>query len=261
MGKLLRSKDILLLGLANFLDFTEEFRDPFHLVSNSYKNMYGWIPDEYKKHNFYQLISRSYKAKFIEKIEKNGKIYLRITSQGQKEIQRDFPMFSLQNRKWDGKWRIVMFDIEEVNRQVRERLRLKLKELGFGMLQESVFISPHDLLEDFGEFSEASGIKDYLCLLETRKLTVGNEREFYNKIWNLGDLNEKYKNIVGLISNSGRGEKSDDQVINIKNDIKNIRNIRSEWLRIVSDDPFLPRVFLPKPWWGGEASRLIRGLV
>jgi phenylacetic acid degradation operon negative regulatory protein len=279
MGKLFRSKDILLLGLANLLDVFEEARDPFHLMSASYENMYGWIPEQYKRHNFYQLVSRSYKAKFIEKVEKNGKIYIRITSEGQRIIQRDFPMLSLQNRRWDGRWRIVMFDIEEVNRQIRERLRIKLKELGFGMLQESVFISPHDLLKDFSEFAESSGIRDYLYLLETHKLIVGDEKEFANKIWKLQELNEKYKEIIDeieeiknrhLVFDSGRIKKSDVHVrmkegMKEKEKVKEgvrekIRQIRNNWLEIVVRDPFLPKAFLSQPWYGDEAEKLVRGL-
>jgi len=259
MGKLFRSRDILLLGLANLLDFSEEVRDPFHLLSYSYKNMYGWVPKQYQKHNFYQLISRSYKAKFIEKVERDGKMYIRITSEGKKTIQRDFPMLSLQNRQWDRKWRIVMFDIEEVNKQVRERLRAKLKELGFGMLQKSVFISPHDLLKDFSEFAEASGIKNYLYLLETHKLIVSDQRQLANRVWKLDDLNEKYKEIIDMISDSDRMKKSDSQM---KEKMRNVcANIRNSWLRIVVEDPFLPKAFLPIPWYGDKAEKLVRGLV
>lgn len=273
MGKLFRSRDILLLGLANLLDFSEEIRDPFHLLSNGYKNMYGWVPGQYKKHNFYQLVSRSYRAKFIEKIEKDGKIYLRITSEGKKMIQRDFPMLSLQNRQWDRKWRIVMFDIEEINRQTRNKLRGKLKELGFGMMQKSVFISPHDILQDFIEFSESSGIDNYLYILETSKLIVGSEQEFANRIWKLDELNKKYKNIVEqlqkakdgyMISNNDRikisdiskeGERQNGHR-NRANANADIIDIKNNWLRIIVEDPFLPRMFLPKPWYGDEAEKL-----
>lgn len=286
MRKFLKPKDILLLGLANLLDATEEFRDPFHLISSSYKSMYGWVPEQYRKHNFYQLLSRSYKANFIEKIEKGGKIYIRITSEGKKTIQRDFPMLSLQKRKWDGRWRIIMFDVEEVNKKVRNRLRRKLRELGFGMLQKSVFISPHDLLKDFGEFAQASGIKDYLYLLETHKLIVGNVGEFANRIWKLDDLNEKYKNIVDShlstiddrITQSDSHRRKDEYSINSMKSVNNINsiktkveieakaefkdknNIKTEWLRIVINDPFLPKEFLPKPWYGHEAEKFVGGL-
>ena len=263
MRKLFRSKDILLLGLANLLDAAEEIKDPLRIMSSSYKNMYGWIPRRYQKHNFYQLVSRSLKTQLIEKIEKNGKIYIRITSDGKKAVQRDFPMLLLQNKTWDGKWRIVMFDVEEVNKKVRERLRGKLKELGFGMLQKSVFISPHGIIEDFIEFAQTSGIRDYLYILETHDLIVGDEKEFANKIWKLQELNEKYKEIVDeieeiknrhMISNSDRIEKSYIQKE------KNVRTVKNKWLMIVAQDPFLPKMLLPKPWYGEKAEKLAREL-
>ena len=152
MKKLLRPRDILLLGLTNALDAFEELKDPLHLVSKSYDQMYGWVPDQYKKHHFNHLVWRSLRAGYIEKIEKDGEIYIRITSSGAKMIQRDFPLLSLQNKTWDHKWRIVMFDIAEIQKKKRDYLREKLKELGFGMLQKSVFISPHDIFQDFSEF-------------------------------------------------------------------------------------------------------------
>ena len=274
MRKFLKTKDILLFGLANLLDVFEEAGDPFHLMSASYKNMYGWIPQQYKRHNFYQLVSRSYKAKFIEKVERDGKIYLRITSDGKKEIKRDFPMLSLQNKKWDKRWRIVMFDVAEANKQMRERLRDKLKELGFGMLQESVFISPHDLLRDFSEFAEGAGLKNYLYVLETHKLIVGNDCEFANKIWKLDELNDEYEDIVDEVKqgtskiensymtvNSGRGKKSDSKREKMHEQMRKVMvNIRTKWLRTIVMDPFLPKMFLPKPWYGDEAEKLVRGL-
>lgn len=271
MGKLFKSKDILLLGLAGVLDVFEEIKDPLQLMSSSYKSMYGWVPKQYRRHNFHQLVSRSLKTDLIDKVEKKGEIYIRITTEGQKAIQRDFPMLLLQNKHWDGRWRIVMFDVEEVNKKARNRLRRKLKELGFGMLQKSVFISPHDLLKDFSEFAQASGIKDYLYLLETHKLIVGQERDFANRIWKLDDLNEKYKDIVAQIDKiknshlffvDDRSKKSDREM---EEDVRNAQatiyaNIRSNWLKIVLDDPFLPKIFLPKPWYGEIAKKLVRRL-
>lgn len=263
MRKFLKPKEILLLGLANLLDAAEEIQDPFRLMSSSYKNMYGFVPTRYRKHNFYQLVSRSLRTRFIEKIEKDGEIYIRITTEGKKTIQRDFPMLLLQNRKWDRKWRIVMFDVEEINKKVRDRLRRKLRELGFGMLQRSVFISPHDIVKDFSEFAENEGINDYLYLLETHRLIIGDEREFANKVWGLEELNKKYKDIIDeidrinnsyMISNSDRVKKSDG-----KKEEK-MRNVRAKWLKIVTADPFLPKIFLPRSWYGNRAEQHVKRL-
>lgn len=45
---------------------------------------------------------------------------------------------------WDGKWRIVIFDIPEKIRKSREIIRFHLKKLNFYELQESVFVHPFD---------------------------------------------------------------------------------------------------------------------
>jgi len=44
---------------------------------------------------------------------------------------------------WDGKWRVVMFDIREKRRKVRARLRLLLSSAGFLRLQDSVWVHPY----------------------------------------------------------------------------------------------------------------------
>lgn len=51
---------------------------------------------------------------------------------------------------WDGKWRIVMFDIREKRRRTRSQLRLLLSGAGFLRLQDSVWIYPYPCDEFIG---------------------------------------------------------------------------------------------------------------
>lgn len=51
---------------------------------------------------------------------------------------------------WDGKWRVVMFDIREKRRATRSRLRLLLSSAGFLRLQDSVWIYPYPCDEFIG---------------------------------------------------------------------------------------------------------------
>ena len=44
---------------------------------------------------------------------------------------------------WDGKWRVVIFDIREKRRKIRQRLRVFLTGAGMLRLQDSVWIPPH----------------------------------------------------------------------------------------------------------------------
>lgn len=194
MRKLLRPKDILLLVLTGTLDIFEEVNDPLCLVSNAYKTMYGFTPKRYKRHNFMQTMGRSLKTGDIEKIEKDGKIYLRLTSNGEKKVKRDFSITSL-TKKWNKKWVVLIFDIEEKSRVTRDRLRSKLINIGFGMLQESVWITPLPLGADLWEFIESIGLKDNVFVMEVSDLLAGNPKDLARRIWNLDELEEKYLNL------------------------------------------------------------------
>ncbi len=91
-------------------------------------------------------------------IRKQGINYsLSITSKGQRRLARyHFDNLSLKKQKrWDGLWRLVTFDIPETKRGARISLNIKLKELGFLPFQKSMFLYPYNCKE------EIDFIKDY----------------------------------------------------------------------------------------------------
>lgn len=47
--------------------------------------------------------------------------------------------------KWDKKWRVVIFDIEEKERHKRDHLRSILRQVGFFRLQQSVWVFPYHI--------------------------------------------------------------------------------------------------------------------
>jgi DNA-binding transcriptional regulator PaaX len=52
-----------------------------------------------------------------------------------------------QPKKWDGKWRVLIFDIPERRRRTRTQVRTTLMNLGFKRLQDSVWVYPYDCEE------------------------------------------------------------------------------------------------------------------
>jgi|SRR3989344_2288745 len=84
-------------------------------------------------------------------------IYISLTEKGRKKAGR-FQIDHLtikKPKKWDRKWRVIVFDISEKHRRAREALRGFFKRLNLYPLQKSVWISPYDcrdeieLLRDF----------------------------------------------------------------------------------------------------------------
>lgn len=124
----------------------------------SYTPGYQWrvlktISSEWKKINKKELregINYLYRLNFINKnSDNNGLMTVSLTKKGRLwalNIQLD----NIKNKKekWDGKWRIVAFDIPEKYRKGRDALRQKLKKIGFCELQKSILITPYKCKEE-----------------------------------------------------------------------------------------------------------------
>jgi CRISPR-associated endonuclease Cas2 len=75
---------------------------------------------------------------------------LRVTQKGEWVLRRAQLVSKARHvkKRWDGKWRVVVFDIPEKRKGLRQRLKNALKETGYVRLQNSVWVYPYDN-EDF----------------------------------------------------------------------------------------------------------------
>lgn len=82
---------------------------------------------------------------YITFVEENGKRYARITEEGERALLMEADKTAIaKRRRWDRRWRVVIFDIPERRRSVRVSLRRFMEEYGFVRLQNSVWIYPYD---------------------------------------------------------------------------------------------------------------------
>ena len=84
--------------------------------------------------------------------------------------------------KWDGRWRIVVFDIPESKRPSRDALRAKLKQLGFTQIQRSVWAFPYECQKELGIVCDVYEIRPFVTMLEGKYL--GNDSRL-RKIYSL----------------------------------------------------------------------------
>lgn len=247
MKKLLSKRDILFLTLAGIGDAIEEIRDPLSLVSSAYKNMYGFVPTQYRRHNFSSLVGRSLKTGYIERIVKDGEGYLRLTSAGKEHIQREFPIMSFL-KSWNKKWIIVIFDIKETSRKQRNNLRNMLKNIGFGMLQQSVWITPLPIGEDVKEFISHQGFSDNAFALEVSHMLLGDPQILAKRVWALDRLEEEYLDlkeeggrlINGIANTDGRQNKRYQKTEG------KLRDHKKRLLEFLVTFPPLPRELFPE---------------
>lgn len=74
----------------------------------------------------------------------NGYRYVRLTKKGRSAL--DAALLHperWQQRRWDGKWRIIMFDVPERRRTTRNKIRHMLTTFGCKRLQDSVWVFPY----------------------------------------------------------------------------------------------------------------------
>lgn len=84
------------------------------------------------------------------RLVKNGLVryengFLRITERGKEKLRYlELGNFRLKKpKRWDKKWRVLIFDINEKRRDVRDKLRRTLITIGFIRLQDSVWVYPY----------------------------------------------------------------------------------------------------------------------
>ncbi len=131
-----------------------------YFIRSFLKNYRNW--NKYPKKKVGDTFSNLRKQGYIEIVRENKQIYIRLTEEGRKRAGM-YQIGSLEikkPKKWDRKWRLVIFDIAQIKKTYREAFRGKIKELGFYCLQKSVWLHPFDcraeieLLKDFFGLSQ-----------------------------------------------------------------------------------------------------------
>ncbi len=137
------TKTILaLLGVAGVMAVAAIAPNVLQALPVIEKQIYRYRRRQYVNQTIEHLRRRG----LIEWQRKGEKNYLRLTKKGREELLK-YQLGDLgikKPKKWDGRWRVIIFDIKEYRRGDRDRLRQELVALGFARLQNSVWIYPYD---------------------------------------------------------------------------------------------------------------------
>jgi len=128
-----------------------------------------------------QSISHLKKRGLVSIAEKDGQQVLTLAEGGKKRVLR-FELDKIEIRKpkkWDGCWRMVLFDIPETRKQGREALRGKLKQLGFYPLQKSCFAHPFDCKSEIEFISELFEVSPYVNYIVAKEIEGGSQLAKY----------------------------------------------------------------------------------
>lgn len=121
---------------------------------------------------FKRTISRLEKQKLITVKENNGRQIVEITSVGAKRILK-LSLDQLEIKKprvWDGKWRLVSYDIPKEFNSAREFFRRYLDAWGFYPLHESVFLHAYSCEKEVEFLREYLGIGEYVRIFQVSRI-------------------------------------------------------------------------------------------
>jgi len=155
-----QQKVLLLLGGGLALGLTRSPKQYFRLVQGMKKE---W--KDISERQMRDAIRALYRSKMISAEEHpDGTVTIMLNETGKKVALRyDLDAMSIGTpEKWDGKWRMVLFDIPNNKNKARSALRFHLQELGFFIYQRSVFVHPYSCKKLIDFLTEYYGIREYV---------------------------------------------------------------------------------------------------
>ena len=172
----------------------------------------------------------------------------KLTLKGFEELSLNFPLFRYLKNTWDGKWRIISYEIPEKKREIRDRLRREMQGWGLGPWHRSFWLTPHPIIEILKGLVSQKEEEKYIQAFEG--VPVFGDREILiEKVWGKSNLDKAYRELFKKWHDilSGQEEKTDK-----------FRKIVSEYVTILRSDPGLPKELVGESWIGFEGWNIFK---
>ncbi|MBL9157742.1 MAG: hypothetical protein JNJ70_09735 [Verrucomicrobiales bacterium] len=154
-------------------------------------------------------------------------------------------------RKWDRRWRLLLFDVPECERSKRRKLTRALSAAGCGCLQGSVWIAPTTPPALATLMDEEDAECSQLLLLHAESKGKRVDEQMVRAAWNFEAINERYQEAIAVmdrfsgVASGGTRELLDEWT----------REESTAWRLALDGDPLLPEELLPADYLGREAWR------
>ncbi len=119
-----------------------------------------------KKSELGLVLKRLREKGLVEQVKLKNDVIIKLTEEGKGLIG------GFEEKDWDGKWRVVIFDIPEEKRIIRNLFRRNLKKWGFKHLQKSVWMSKRDVFNKLEAYIKDLGIEKWVVVMEVDRLTT-----------------------------------------------------------------------------------------
>jgi len=166
--KITYTKEIVGLTAQEVLLSVFDLALPFFQASRIYRVSANKYLSERSidKSNFSNKIRYLKRRGLVETLVQNKEGYIEITPAGIDRITALQDLHPVIDRpeSWDKKWRMVIFDVPEKHKGSRDVFRLKLIEMGFEKVQDSVYVYPFECSKVIMRQSQILLIEKYVLV-------------------------------------------------------------------------------------------------
>lgn len=166
MNKKTSLGDFVLIALEKSTDGyirLEDFLYNTHIYARGYDR-------PLKKASFAQALRRLREKGLVEYINE-ADVLIKLTDEG--KSQALWEKIAHMTGIWDGKWRIVAFDVPQSHTLIRNIFRRRLKEFGFRQLQKSIWISKTNCTDLLRAYIKDLGVAKWVSVLEAENVDFG----------------------------------------------------------------------------------------
>ena len=231
--------ELLLYHLAWTLD---------RVMQPTWRNLHSSFESWAYGSGFLKQVQRLEAQAYIEskRDKKSGKRFIRLTQKGVAAGRLGADPEQRWQRWWDGKWRVILFDLPETQRAARRKLREKLAASGFGCMQRSAWLSP-DPLDDFtAQLRPLAVDVATLVLLDSTPCGGESAADMVAAAWNFRQINAAWQILAAHLNAAPK----DLAAVPKERIVRWVTKERNLLERCFRTDPFLPKQLLPPTYQG-----------
>ena len=237
-------KNKLLLSVSPYLNFYEPQKRLLPTPIWFLPNCFPELSPAVIFNTLFKVENEKYVAKsFIGKTK-----YISLTGKGLDKLLFGVNNLRFLRELWDGNMRLVLFDVPEQDRKLRDELRFGLLDLGFAMWQKSVFITPHLVDKEVTSLVGKLGLENEVNMMLVKPLNR-KLNELAWSLWNLRSLNGRYNIFI-----SQTRELLKEKVTTYKRWVIRCQRLRFEYYEMLTNEPFLPEQITGREYSTAEAS-------
>jgi len=206
---------------------------------------------------YYQVVSRLSKQGLIVREQGVNTPLLKISKHGESFLDIHLQPERCWNRKWNGIWYLLLYDVPEADRSYRNVLRQFLKKQRMGCFQKSVWITPHDIRPQYDDLDSAAAIGVFACLFEAKTVLGMPSEKVVEDSWDFDHLHVIQKRFCEIYTENleilhGSAIPAPEMLMRLA--AEEIDAFRSAF----AFDPLLPNQLLPGDYKGKDVYDLHR---